>query len=180
MEVYSEKLPYVRNAPAGAFYPAKITFLDFWDMLNLKKLHFCHICSFFHPIDAVWARIRHMYMLYIWLYSKTPPCVGHPNPCRTRSAHPNPCHRSRFEEAGRRLSSNGPRTRAEAISKLIDRLAQSGLRHEGQAEPVPRPSRTHAGTHPQVAPCFRERKVGYWSPSLQVARVLSNSARDLQ
>ena len=70
--------------------------------------------------------------------NKPPPVGGtRPNPCRTRSAHPNPCHRSRFEEAGRRLSSNGARTCAEAISKLIDRLAQSGLRHEGQAEPMP-------------------------------------------
>ena len=26
---------------AGAFFPEKITFLDFEDMFNLKKLHFC-------------------------------------------------------------------------------------------------------------------------------------------
>ena len=123
-------------------------------------------------------------IIYIYIYMavyENPPSVGgiRPNPCRTRAARPNPCHRSRFEEAGRRQCSNRPRTRAEAISKLIYKLAQSGLRHEGQAEPVPGPSRTRAGTHPQVAPCFRERKVAYWSPSLQVARVLSISVHDL-
>ena len=39
--VSSEKLPYVYEAPAGAFISEKLTFLKFWDMLILKKLHFC-------------------------------------------------------------------------------------------------------------------------------------------
>ena len=33
---------------AGAFFPPKYAFLDFWDMLNLEKLHFCPYLVFLH------------------------------------------------------------------------------------------------------------------------------------
>ena len=39
--VSSQKLYYVNEAPAGAFISEKLTFLNFWDMLILKKLNFC-------------------------------------------------------------------------------------------------------------------------------------------
>ena len=105
-------------------------------------------------------RRRILYVTHIWLYQEDPPSVGgsRPNPCRTRAARPNPCHRSRFEEAGRRLSSNGPRTRAEAISKLIYKLGQSGLRHESQAEPVPSLPEPVPAHIPRWHPVFEKGK----------------------
>ena len=67
----SEKLPYVRKSPAGAFFSDKLTFLDFWDMLNLRKLHFCSYLVIFPPY---WCRLGpykayvHVYYAYAYAY----------------------------------------------------------------------------------------------------------------
>ena len=37
MGVKYEKLPYVYEAPAGAFVSEKLTILEFWDMPSLEK-----------------------------------------------------------------------------------------------------------------------------------------------
>ena len=43
LEVYSEKLPYVRKHPAGAYVPEQLTFLECWDMPILEKVDFPYI-----------------------------------------------------------------------------------------------------------------------------------------
>ena len=49
LEVCSEKLLYDRGHPTRALVFEKLTFLEFYDMLILKKLHFAHIWSECRP-----------------------------------------------------------------------------------------------------------------------------------
>ena len=70
---YSEKLPYVRKHPAGAFVLGKLTFLEFWDMPILGKsqfsLYLVHMGTYLVRIwyvDGTWM-VREWYVDGTWM-----------------------------------------------------------------------------------------------------------------